>query len=88
MATYGDWIEIFTILKKYVKPSPGAPHVTDPDKIYAFLDAQHEIIRFPFSPIYSEGGNNPIPEGSEDGKRLEELGCHICTETDCWAIFT
>ncbi len=50
----------------------------DIDKKY--LDAEHDIIYFPFS-------LEEIPEDSELGSAFEELGLHVDSEYDCWATF-
>ncbi|MCK5605795.1 hypothetical protein KAR91_28120 [Candidatus Pacearchaeota archaeon] len=47
---------------------------------YQGLHGEHDII---YSGIYSD----VIPEDSEDGKRLVELGWHQSSEGDMWGLF-
>lgn len=77
---YGEWIEAWTIMMNHAKPSPGAPDVTNPPDIYAFSAAEHDIFYFPLS-------SEDIPEDSEDGQRLLDLGLMV-SENESWAVFT
>lgn len=78
---YGQWIEAWTIMMKYAEPSPGQPEITDPPEIYAQTAADHDIFYFPATA-------EDLPEDSEDGKRLIEIGLHIDSDTTIWAAFT
>lgn len=77
--TYKDWIEVFTIMAKHAKPSSGNPEKTGLD-IYAPTGADHDVFYFPLT--YED-----IPEDSEDGMRLLELGLFLF-EDETWATFT
>lgn len=46
-----------------------------------YLSAEHDLIHIP-------ADAELIPIDSEDGKKLDELGCFICSETGSYAIFT
>lgn len=50
------------------------------DKKY-FLDAQHDIISFAIT-------DKEVAPDSEDGQRLQALGCHVSSEEGYWAYFT
>lgn len=45
----------------------------------SFLEAEHDI-------IFSHISNEQIPEGSENGMMLADLGWHV--EDEIWAYFT
>lgn len=48
----------------------------------AFIfEAEHDI-------IYSHLSAEEVPEDSEDGKALSELGWHMSSDADVWAKFT
>lgn len=78
--TYGEWVEVWTIMMKYARPSPGAPAITEPSEIYAFAAAEHDIFYFPISV-------EDLPEDSEDGKRLLEIGLHVDSSSEGWATY-
>lgn len=58
-----------------------APHYPKGMDTDFFMEAQHDVVYFHVTDIN-------IPEDSEDGKRLEELGFHYAEDADCWAKFT
>lgn len=78
---YGDWVEVWMIMTKYAKPSRGFPEVTEPSQIYASTTAEHDIFYFPATV-------EDLPEDSDDGKRLIEIGLHVDSDADRWATFT
>ena len=85
MATYGDWSEIWAILQRNAVPTRGSPHVTEQAKIYADVEVASGVIYLPAWAV-NIGGRAVIPEGSEDGNKLEAIGCFIDDDSDRWAI--
>lgn len=66
------WVEAFEIFAKYW--SRGM-------KEKFFLEAEHDV-------IYSHIEADQLPQDSEDGHSLIELGWHLDSETGTWAYFT
>ena len=66
------WVETFEIMAKYMSKGMQTKY---------FLEAEHDV-------IYSHIDDEAIPEDSEDGKRLRELGWYYDSEICVWAYFT
>lgn len=66
------WIETFEIMAKYM-----------PNGLQTkfFLQAEHDV-------IYSYIEGEVLPEDTEDGKRLIELGWYFDSDIGVWAYFT
>ena len=45
-----------------------------------YIDSDHDIIYFPVS-------SDDIPEDSELGRKLDEAGAHVSSDTNSWAMF-
>lgn len=88
MATYGDWSEIWEILTRNAVPSKGSPHVTEKPKIYADTFIATDRLYLPAYAMYQFAGRAVIAQGSEDGERLEALGCDIDEESSRWYFMT
>lgn len=71
MKSVSEFIQALCIFAKYLKNGMDTGW---------FLEAAHDI-------IYMNVSAEQLPEDSEDGIKLGEMGWHISSDTDGWAYF-